>query len=150
MRQRVLDLQRVGDSLFSNRMPLMTLWQIEAEYFWPMRADFTRARYPNEEFASYLTSARLLLARRELKNALGAMLRPRDQQWLHARTLNEKVNKALSMSKVRMDIERHPMRRGRRLEPITLTAEESNRLAEWTRRHNITPRRRWRCGRASY
>jgi hypothetical protein len=96
MRQRVLDLQRVGDSLFSNRMPLMTLWQVEAENFWPMRADFTRARYPNEEFASYLMSARPLLAHRELKNALGAMLRPRDQQWLHARTLNENVNKDLS------------------------------------------------------
>jgi transposase len=37
-----------------------------------------------------------------------------------------------------MDIERHPMRRGRRLEPITLTAEESNRLAEWTRRHKTS------------
>src|ERR1700736_3984717 len=39
------------------------------------------------------------------------------------------------MSKVRMDIEGDPMRRGRKLEPIVLTTEESNRLAEWTRRH---------------
>src|ERR1700691_202726 len=39
------------------------------------------------------------------------------------------------MSKVRMDIEGDPMRPGPRLEPITLTTEESNRLAEWTRRH---------------
>ena len=30
------------------------------------------------------------------------------------------------------------MRRGPRLEPITLTAEESNRLAEWTRRHKTS------------
>jgi Bacteriophage head to tail connecting protein len=95
VRQRVLDLLRVGDAMFSQRMPLMTLWQVEAENFHVMRADFTRARYPNEEFASYLMSGRPAMAHREMKNAVGAMLRPRDQQWLHARTLDEKVNKDL-------------------------------------------------------
>jgi hypothetical protein len=35
----------------------------------------------------------------------------------------------------KLDIERDPMRRRSPLEPITLTAEESNRLAEWTRWH---------------
>lgn len=96
MKQRVLDLLRVGDSMFSNRMPLMTLWQTEAENFHIMRADFTRARYPNEEFASYLMSGRPAMAHRELKNAVGAMMRPRDKQWLHARTMSEKLNADLS------------------------------------------------------
>jgi len=37
-----------------------------------------------------------------------------------------------------MDMEGDPMRRGRKLEPIVLTTEESNRLAEWTRRHKTS------------
>jgi hypothetical protein len=99
VRQRVLDLLRVGDSMFSNRMPLMSLWQTAAENFHVMRADFTRARYPSEEFASYLMSGRPAMAARDLKNSLSGMLRPRDQQWLHARTLNENINKDLSNKK---------------------------------------------------
>lgn len=96
MRQRVLDLMRFGDTLFSNRMPLMTLWQAEAEMFHVMRADFTRTRYPNEEFASYLMSGLPALAHRDLTNALASMLRPRDQQWLHARTLDDRINDDLT------------------------------------------------------
>jgi hypothetical protein len=95
-RQRVLDLVRTGDALFSQRMPLMTLWQSIAENFHVMRADFTRARYPSEEFASYLMSGRPAMAHRELKHSIGAMLRPRDQQWLHARTLDDKINDDLT------------------------------------------------------
>jgi hypothetical protein len=95
-RQRVLDLMRYGDALFSNRMPLMTLWQVEAENFHVMRADFTRSRYPNEEFASYLMSGRPAMAFRDLKNAIAGMLRPRDQQWLHARVLDDKANEDLT------------------------------------------------------
>jgi hypothetical protein len=37
-----------------------------------------------------------------------------------------------------MDIEGDPMRRGRKLESITMTTDEINRLAEWTRRHKTT------------
>jgi transposase len=37
-----------------------------------------------------------------------------------------------------MDIEGDPMRRGPKLEPILLTTEERNRLAEWTRRHKTS------------
>jgi transposase len=43
-----------------------------------------------------------------------------------------------SMSKVRMDIEGEAMRRGPKLEPITLTTEENNRLVEWTRRQKTS------------
>src|SRR5271163_1488945 len=42
------------------------------------------------------------------------------------------------MSKVRMDIEGDSMRRGPKLEPIMLTPDESDRLAEWTRRHKTS------------
>jgi transposase len=37
-----------------------------------------------------------------------------------------------------MDIQGDPMRRGRKLKPIVLTTEESNRLAEWARRHKTS------------
>lgn len=82
--------------MFSQRMPMMSLCQAIAENFHVMRADFTRARYPSEEFASFLMSGRPAMAHRDLKNAVGAMLRPRDQQWLHARTLDDKVNDDLT------------------------------------------------------
>ena len=56
MRQRALDVLRVGNRLFSMRYPAMTLWQTQAENFHVMRADFTRRRYFSEEFGSYLLS----------------------------------------------------------------------------------------------
>jgi hypothetical protein len=92
VRQRVQDLVRVGDSLFAKRMPIMSLWQVQAENFHVMRADFTRARYFSEEFGSYLMTGRPARCHRDLSNAFSAMLRPRDKQWFHARTDNELVN----------------------------------------------------------
>lgn len=89
-RQRVRDVVRLGDSLFSRRYPMMTLWQTIAENFNVMRADFTRRRYPSEEFASYLMSGRPARCHRELAGAFSTMLR-RDQ-WFHAKTDSEQVN----------------------------------------------------------
>lgn len=92
MRERVQDVVRVGDRLFAQRYPLLSLWQSEAEAFHVMRADFTRVRYVGEEFASFLMTGRPARCHRELKNAFSAMLRPRDQQWFHAKTDSETVN----------------------------------------------------------
>lgn len=92
MKQRVQDLVRVGDSLFSKRYPIMSLWQTQAENFHVMRADFTRARYFSEEFGSYLMTGRPARCHRDLKNAFSSMLRPRDQQWFHAKTDSEQAN----------------------------------------------------------
>lgn len=92
MKQRVQDLVRVGDSLFSKRFPIMSLWQTQAENFHVMRADFTRARYFSEEFGSYLMTGRPARCCRDLKNAFSSMLRPRGQQWFHAKTDSELVN----------------------------------------------------------
>lgn len=90
MRQRVEDIVRVGDALFSKRYPIMSLWQTIAENFHVMRADFTRQRYMSEEFGSYLMTGRPARCHRDLKNAFSSMLR-RDQ-WFHAKTDNETVN----------------------------------------------------------
>lgn len=90
MRQRVRDIVRVGDRLFQQRYPIMSLWQAQAENFHVMRADFTRQRYISEEFGSYLMTGRPARCHRDLTNAFSSMLR-RDQ-WFHAATDNELVN----------------------------------------------------------
>lgn len=94
MRQKAKDIVQQGDATFSKRFPVLTLWQSIAENFHVMRADFTRVRYMSEEFASYLMTNRPAMAHRDLSNSLSFMLRPRDQQWFHARTGSEKINKS--------------------------------------------------------
>lgn len=92
MRQRVRELAEQGDRLFNKRMPLMSLCQVQAEQFYPIRADFTKKHYLGEEFASNLMTGRPALAHRDLGNSLSAMLRPRGSAWFHARTGDEDVN----------------------------------------------------------
>jgi hypothetical protein len=90
MRKRVQDLVRLGDSLFSSRRPIETLWQTSAENFHVMRADFTRRRYFSEEFGSYLMTGRPARCHRDLSDSFSSVLR-RDQ-WFHAKTDSEIVN----------------------------------------------------------
>lgn len=90
MRARVRDIIRIGDKQFSDRFPILSLWQAQAENFHVMRADFTRTRYISEEFGSYLMTGRPARCHRDLSDAFSAMLR-RDQ-WFHASTDNELVN----------------------------------------------------------
>lgn len=92
MKQRAQELVGQGDGLFSKRMALMSLCQQMAENFHVMRADFTRVRYLSEEFASYLMTGRPAMAHRDLANAIPALLRPRDRQWLWARTYDKRLN----------------------------------------------------------
>lgn len=93
MRQRVKDIVAEAERRFAEHARILPLWQTLAENFHPMRADFTRVRSPSEEFASFLMSGRPALSFRELQNSLSGMLRPRDQQWFHPRTHDERVNK---------------------------------------------------------
>jgi hypothetical protein len=86
------DLVEQGDRLFSKRQPLLSLWQVMAEQFYPIRADFTTSRSIGEEFASHLMTGRPVLAHRDLGNSLSAMLRPRGTAWFHARTGDEDIN----------------------------------------------------------
>lgn len=92
MRDRVKELIAQGDGLFAKRFPLESLWQTLCENFHVMRADYTRLRFFSEEFASYLMTGRPAMAHRDLTNALPAMMRPRDRQWLWARTHDKKIN----------------------------------------------------------
>jgi hypothetical protein len=90
---RTQELLQIGDKLFSDRFKLLTLWQTYGENFYPIRADFTREfRSTSEEFASFLMTGRPVLAHRELADQLGAILRPRNQDWLQASTGVEKID----------------------------------------------------------
>jgi hypothetical protein len=93
LKQRVQDLLVQGDKLFSQRYPLLTLWQLSAEQFNPIRADMTRKRSISEEFASFLMTGAPLLAQRDLTSQIGAMLRPRQLPWFKAGTGDDKVDK---------------------------------------------------------
>lgn len=73
---------RQGDELFSKRLSLLSLWQDISENFYVERADFTVNRTLGEDFASHLTSSYPIIVRRELGDAISAMLRPRGQPWM--------------------------------------------------------------------
>lgn len=79
-------LVQQGEQLFNKRSTLMMLWQTTAENFYPERADFTVSRNMGDTFADHLTTSYPTLARRDLGNALGSMLRPSSKNWYHIRT----------------------------------------------------------------
>jgi len=75
-----------GKKLFDSRASLLSLWQEIADNFYPERADFTTVRNIGEEFADNLTTSYPIIARRDLGNALGSMLRPTSKEWFKIRT----------------------------------------------------------------
>ncbi len=75
-----------GKKLFESRASLLSLWQEIADNFYPERADFTTIRNIGCEFADNLTTSYPILARRDLGNALGSMLRPTSKDWFKIRT----------------------------------------------------------------
>lgn len=91
-KSRCRELAEQGDKEFTRREPLLSLWQEMALNFAPMRADFTAPLQTGAEFAQHLMTGRPLLAQRDLGNAISSMLRPRGKQWVHARTMDDKIN----------------------------------------------------------
>jgi hypothetical protein len=82
------DLIGRGDQLFSKRGSLLSLWQDIADNFYPERADFTTVRNLGTEFGTNLMTSYPILARRDLGDSIGSMLRPTSKAWFHARTEN--------------------------------------------------------------
>jgi hypothetical protein len=78
-----------GDTLFSKRGTLLSLWQETADAFYPERADFTITRTLGDDFASHLTTSYPLLIRRDLGNSLGTMMRPTSIDWFQMRAERE-------------------------------------------------------------
>lgn len=79
-------VRMLGDNLFTKRGSLLSLWQELAEQFYPERADFTSSRNVGSELATNLMTSAPLIARRNLGNAFGSMLRPSNKVWAKART----------------------------------------------------------------
>ena len=79
-------LIKQGGQLFEKRGELLSLWQRIAENFYPERANFTVTRNIGFEFGDWLTTSYPLIARRDLGNAFGTMLRPTSKNWFHIRT----------------------------------------------------------------
>lgn len=88
-------LIKQSEQLFGKRGSLLSLWQTIADNFYPERADFTTVRNLGEEFAQNLYTSYPILARRDLGNAIGSMLRPSSKKWFHLRTSNfDKLDQA--------------------------------------------------------
>lgn len=86
---RVIKAQ--ADYLFGKKRSLDDLWQQIADNFYVERAYFTAKREPGEEFASHLMSGYPIMARRDLGNAFGSMLR-RDK-WFRIVPRDEDIEK---------------------------------------------------------
>ncbi len=89
MDMRAKDIIEQGDKLFSKRAPLLTLWQMIADNFYPQRADFTSVRNVGDDITSHLTTSYPLLAQRELGSVLSSMLRPTATDWFHVGVLRD-------------------------------------------------------------
>jgi hypothetical protein len=76
-------IKRQGDELFGKRDPLLSLFQDIAENYYPERADFTNCRSLGEELARNLMTSYPVMARRDLGNLIGGMLRPNAKEWFH-------------------------------------------------------------------
>lgn len=73
-----------GDRLHADKANFHTLWQAQAEIFYPERADFTAEQSSGvERYEGIYTSVPQRM-RRDMANNLGAMLRPRGKEWFKA------------------------------------------------------------------
>jgi hypothetical protein len=82
-------LRERGDRLFAAKQSLDSLNHEIALNFHPMRADFTSPHTMGQEFADHLTTGYPVQVRRELGDAIGAMLRPRNLPWFAGTTDDE-------------------------------------------------------------
>lgn len=87
--ERCKDLLAAGDKLFSDSMPMLSLWQEINDHFYPERADYTVLRPMGMDFASILSTSYPVLCRRDLGNLFSTMLRPSDKEWAHASILRD-------------------------------------------------------------
>ena len=83
---RMDNLKMRGEQLFTKRAPILTLWQEIADNFYPERADFTNIRNIGDDMARHLITSYPAIARRDLGNSIGSMLRPSAKEWFHAGT----------------------------------------------------------------
>lgn len=83
---RIKNIKDRGTQLFTKRTGLLDFWQELAENFYPERADFTNIRNIGDDFAAGMMTSYPTIARRDLGNSFGSMLRPAGQEWFHVGT----------------------------------------------------------------
>lgn len=81
MDRRHQELLKLGDEMFSKRQEVLSLWQELADNFYPERGDFLRVRTVGTNYAADLDTSYPIIARRDLGDAFGAMLRPPGKHW---------------------------------------------------------------------
>ena len=74
-------LRDLADTFFGKKSYILPLWQEIAENFYPERADFTARRYLGDDYAGNLMTSYPILARRDLTDQVGTMLRNTNQEW---------------------------------------------------------------------
>lgn len=77
------ELNETAGLLFGKRSTLLSLWQEQADNFYPERADFTYQRTLGTDFAANLMSSYPVVVRRKLADQLTTMLRPSAKAWFH-------------------------------------------------------------------
>ena len=92
LEKRFIQLIEEGDKLFTEAYVRNQLFQEIAENFYPERADFTVGANTGGQFASNLDTSYPIMARRDLGNAFGAMLRPPGKEWFSIKTKIEDVD----------------------------------------------------------
>lgn len=89
MDQRIKHLKECAETLFSDRMPLVSLWQEVNDNFYPQRADYTYSRSIGRDFAALLTTSYPVMVREELGSQISTMLRPSSQEWFEMSILRD-------------------------------------------------------------
>lgn len=85
----IKQLRERCDQLFSKRTRFVTMLQEIAENFYPERADFTVLNEIGDHIADNLSTSYPQLARRDLGDQLGVMLRPTAKEWFHMKPQDE-------------------------------------------------------------
>lgn len=89
---RAKELTDLGDSLFAKKSGVDGLCQEVAQIFYPERASFTSTLHLDADFNAENMDSFPSMLRRELGNSMSAVLRPRDQPWFAATTLDDDVD----------------------------------------------------------
>ncbi len=80
------ELDTLTEKMFERQIPMLSVWQTLADYFYPSCGGFT-AIHKSTYIEDYLLNSRPVMARRDLADAVGAMLR--DGEWFQITTETE-------------------------------------------------------------
>lgn len=92
LKERAKEVWRVSEQLFERQRQFLPLWQALAEIFYPERADFTMQQSDAKERFDGIYDGEPQVMRRDLANAIGSMLRPRNREWFFGRAAQEDLN----------------------------------------------------------